>query len=478
MNIRHSSLRIAIVATIAPLLAFSCWLGQGRAQSGRTLLTREECLQDLAQVFEIIESVHPDPYSVVPYEEMVRGRRKLEESLPNRVSTTQFFRQLAPLIARMQDGHTSVPIPTAALLGEESRKLLPLKIEFRSGQAWVTADYSSESPDLVGKIVQRINGRPVSFLVAEMMSHQHQELPASRMRRVAEYFRAYLWLVCEVESPYLLELVSQDKRLSEPVKLEGKTLSAIASAERAATPGGVAPYSYRFDKESRAGILEYNACINDEQFREFLRATFTKIARENPAALIVDARKNGGGSAYANVALFDYLTSKPYRMYSSVEMKVSRILKEKLGRKLFEGRYFAWDTPDGTTQSFQFPLRKPGDNPLRFAGPLIVLSGASTLSSGMNFVNAVKDYELGTIIGAETGNPATAFGDIEAFRLSHTGLELYVSTKYFIRPSGSKERRGVLPDYEIEQSSQDTLAGRDTVLQFAKQLAIEENAIP
>ena len=404
---------------------------------------------------------------------MAKARRSLEEMLPQQLTTKEFFLQIAPLIAKLQDGHTSIPIPSAAFFGEESRKLLPLEIEFENDLVRVVAGYTPKAQALVGTVVDRINGKDVNHLVTRMMKHQHQELLPARKRRIAEYFRAYLWLVCNINSPFEVEFCSAGNRESKSVTLIGKTLASITAAKLAQNSVNPSPYVYRFFKNDQVGLIEYNACINDDTFRKFLKSTFTRIQHEKPVALIVDARMNGGGSAYANVALFDYLTTKPYRMYSQVKIKVSQNLKDKLGREEFEKNYFPWETPIGTIQTYEFPLREPGTNELRYKGPLIVLSGTSTLSSGMNFVNAVKDYELGIVVGDETGNPATMFGDIEAYTLPHSGLNLYVSTKYFVRPNGSIKRHGVLPDHNVRQNAEDTRAGRDTVLEFAKRLARE-----
>ncbi len=456
------------------LLGCAIWIHHSttaRAQQGRVLLTRAECVEDVATAFEIMESVHPNLHSVLSKDELARRRQRLEQSFPARITTTEFFCQFAPLIAELRDGHTSLPLPTAAFLGEESRQLIPLEIEIRNDGVVVSADYSQAPPSLVGTQLTHINGKRVEDLIKIMMSHQHQELLGSRRRRIDEFFRAYLWLLCDVDGPFAVKYRTADTDTGKSKTLEGKTLASISAIRRRQANGNRPLYAYRFDQASKIGVFEYNACANNDRFREFLRETFMQVKREQPVAIIVDARNNGGGSARANVALFDYLTDQPYRMYSRCEVRVSRFIKEKLGREAFEQRYFPWLTPDGSIQSYTFPMRESDENPLRFGGPLIVLSGPSTLSSGMNFVNAVKDCGLGVVVGEETGNPATAFGDLEAFRLPNSQLEIYVSTKYFVRPNGQTDRRGVMPDYEIHQTDSDTQDGRDAVMDFAKQLA-------
>ena len=49
-------------------------------------------------------------------------------------------------------------------------------------------------------------------------------------------------------------------------------------------------------------------------------------------------------------------------------------------------------------------------------------------------------------------------------------LNFGVSHKYFLRAGGFDDGRGVIPDYNIQQTSDDIAKGVDTVLEFTKEL--------
>lgn len=128
------------------------------------------------------------------------------------------------------------------------------------------------------------------------------------------------------------------------------------------------------------------------------------------------------------------------------------------------------DTLPGTILSRSVDLVPPRPNPLCFTGDVYVLTSATTFSSATNFCAAIKDVQLGTLIGEETGGVPSSFGDVYQFVLLHTGILGGVSYKYFVRPNGASDGHGVLPDREVPTTAADIVQGRDPVLEYAIQL--------
>jgi len=98
------------------------------------------------------------------------------------------------------------------------------------------------------------------------------------------------------------------------------------------------------------------------------------------------------------------------------------------------------------------PLIQPRAEPLRFGGELFVLIGPRVFSSGTAFASAVRDLGLGTLVGEETGGAASGFGDLYSFELPGSGLRAHSSHKWFVRPSGEANGRGVRPHIEVPAS--------------------------
>ncbi len=82
----------------------------------------------------------------------------------------------------------------------------------------------------------------------------------------------------------------------------------------------------------------------------------------------------------------------------------------------------------------------------------------------------MKDFGFGTLVGEETGGLANSFGDTYTFRLPNSQIEVRVSYKYFVRPSGEITKGGVMPDHPVLQTASDVAHGRDPAMEFARSL--------
>lgn len=126
--------------------------------------------------------------------------------------------------------------------------------------------------------------------------------------------------------------------------------------------------------------------------------------------------------------------------------------------------------PSNQKLSYEWDFIKPKRNPLRFSGNIFVLTGSYTFSTAADFAATIKDFSIGTIVGDETGGLPACYGDVFKFSLPNSGLEVRVSHKYSVRPSGQDTGRGVIPDYEVKPGPKDLITGEDRVMAFVLDL--------
>lgn len=190
-----------------------------------------------------------------------------------------------------------------------------------------------------------------------------------------------------------------------------------------------------------------------DRFVPFLSDTFAQIQRESIHSLILDLRDNEGGSSDLGDALLAYLTDQPVQQYASMDVKVSEQIKAYYGRSDLAYRHAPHydaivQAPSGTVLTFGGQPLVPQPTERRFHGDLYVLIGPETYSAATMLAATVKDFQLGLLLGEETGGLATQYADIYPFELPHTGLRCIVSHKRFLRPSGLDDGKGVVPDIE------------------------------
>ncbi len=214
------------------------------------------------------------------------------------------------------------------------------------------------------------------------------------------------------------------------------------------------------------------------EFKIKVEEQFKKIQEKGYENLIIDVRNNGGGNDENGRTVIDFITDKPYSeaLASTFMMKRSKRYEKyqkckapwifrwmvnlrtiswfnKKNKKLFKGLL---NTPRGENLVAHLPLNEPTDNPYRFKGNVYALSNQYSYSATTVFPGAVKDYQIGTIVGTETGDCPAGFGQNLYFELQNSRLRCHSSTTFMIRPNGNTDMtRGVIPDYHVEQTIED-----------------------
>jgi hypothetical protein len=435
-----------------------------------------ECKADIAFAFAALEDVHPNPYARVKKTALTKERAKLEASLTGPMTREQFYRCLAPVIARLRDGSTRIDFPMQSwqTYRTGSGLIFPLDVVVQENRIFVEANCSENADLAAGTEIRSINGRPATKILEDLLDMESADLMPARWKGVRERFAPHLWLVYGMTGPFLVEYVPKSGGSVRMTALPGVP-AALLDAKR--NPRRE-PYAYR-TLPVGIGLLEYHNCADAERFETFLKSSFAQIQKDRVRALVIDVRKNEGGDSRLNELFCGYFTEKPYRIFGKGETRICDRIKRIQGRDRYVSQFgvSAWGMLNGTllTEEGRYVRAKP--NPLRFSGPVYVLIGPGTLSSGTAFASAVKDCQLGTLIGEETGGPGSAYGDPVSLILPNSGLSLTVPMKRLYRPSGVDDGRGILPDRQVRQKREDTATGRDTVLEYTRALMTRETAL-
>ena len=98
-------------------------------------------------------------------------------------------------------------------------------------------------------------------------------------------------------------------------------------------------------------------------------------------------------------------------------------------------------------------------------GKLFVLIGRRTFSSAMMNALEFRERTNAVLLGLPTGGSPNHFGEVRSFTLPHSKWQVFYSTKRFqLTDDGATT---VKPDMEVDESAADFFAGRDAVLDAA-----------
>ena len=461
------------------------------AAIGRTL-NRDDAIADLDLLMRTLEDVHPDLYANRPRDSVISARARLAATMPPSLSRAELWTRLAPFVAAFGDGHTSIALPReeAQRLQQAGALVFPPSVAMDdAGRIVVSAPIVRDVGVEAGDRLASVNGKNADSLVRAWMTEASGESERFRAANVTGLFRDLL-LIHSIGAPYTI-VTQRGEDAPRTIELAGisqDSLRAIATrtrAQRTTAPN----FTYEL-RPSRVGYMNFRSMAGDPaRFKTDLAAMFQRVADDSARVLVIDLRGNGGGDSRLGDELLRYVTTKPYRMSSAKQWKMSAEYRAyfksmvhpsvrwthgwelfSIGRRLMNG-------PAGKMVTFtEAPEAHEAAQPF-FAKPVCVLIGPQTFSSAVDLADGIKTYRLATLVGEETGGRPNGFGEAYIFRLPRSQLAVSVSSALFVRASGdTTDHRGVVPDIAASPSADDRRAGRDPAMDRCRTL--DERANP
>lgn len=298
-------------------------------------------------------------------------------------STREYYRVLMQLAPLLQDGHTNIYPPKE--LQDELFARPPLVAAMVESHVLVER---IDSPTLaqrihVGDEIIAIDGVQVQrYAEDRIRPFVSSSTPQDRTLRMY----TYQLLAGDARIPVTLTLRdSAGKERQETVARSGyDDIRRAAPFTFRMLPGGVAYFALDHF-ESDAGLKAFEQALPD-----ILKAK----------ALVIDVRRNGGGSSEYGWEVLSYLSSTPIPMAPQY-VRVNDPLQLARGVTTVEWKP-VWNFGEPT---FSRP------HPQIFSGKVAVLTGPRTFSAGEDFIVAFNTLKRGVTIGeasgGSTGQPLT-----------------------------------------------------------------------
>jgi len=346
-------------------------------------------------------------------------------------STTDYYRELMLLCARLGDGHTNVYAPSQSNMSAKP----PLRTGLVEGRVLIL---EVGSPALeaqgvrAGMEIAAVDGEPtLAYARREVEPYQSAATPQDR--DVRTYW--YGFLRGPNNKPVRLTLRDAAGKQSE-VEVRRSGYSGGRT-----TPG--------FEWRLLSGNVAYvalNSFESDQILNQWRRA-FPEISKAS--ALILDVRSNGGGNSGIGDEILRDLVAAPFP-----------------GLRVRMRRYNPTERAGGLLMDFQdVPADQYSPHPNAYSSkPALVLAGPATFSAAEDFLVVWKNSGRGKIIGEPS---AGSTGQPLSFGLPGGGTAR-VCTKKDMFPDGTEwVGKGIDPDILVRPALADVQAGKDTVLNRA-----------
>ena len=372
----------------------------------------------------------------------------------------EYYRTMQRFCALLRDGHTNVYLPEGLL--EQHVGRVPLRMRELEHRAIVTNMDASLAEDIpVGSEVLEVDGKPV----AEMVQEEIIPMISTSAPHIYWHMAIASWksagvgiLFGEKGSTASLKIRRPDGEVMLVKVARDQYERDVEWAEEVAkTP--------LIESRMLEGGIAYVALnsFSDEEIVEAFRKELPRLA--SAKGIIIDLRKNSGGSSLNARAIVGHFTGEPFRgaawrtpvnygVYRAWGMYADSIKDLEEYREYYEGHVYHREEADE---------HEPAKG-IRLAAPTIVLIGSQTASSAEDFLIMADELEQFTYLGeptfGSTGQPLMM--DLPG------GGSARISTKRDFYPDGREFiGRGVQPDIEVKPTVEAFLNERDETLERA-----------
>lgn len=392
-----------------------------------------QAMEDLNFLFKTIERVHPncrENLSRADYQalkERSHATLKQATNSERKVPISTLALTAAKAAAAIGDGHTFCWL-TRALVdpGDPSPCMPPFRLRWIAGSV-VIDEAISELDCLTGARLLQINGKPFHEAIEPILSRMSGERQAFRMVSFLNNQETCWALVRPVEGSEMT--ITVRRGTDEPETVNVPLISLTRYRQELPPVRGIhTASSHEFYHEGRTCYWRYDSFDASDRGRKATDAVFKDVHEQNAQNLVIDLRFSGGGNSEAAEHILNYLTSEPYRLFSRVDVKVS---KELLRREQWGVIDLLASPFRGSVVGGRGPMLRPRDTDHRFTGSVYAIIGPGTFSSASDFAQVLKDYRIGTLVGEETGGLRQCFGDSPSFTMPNSNLRFSVSTKRY-----------------------------------------------
>lgn len=372
----------------------------------------------------------------------------------------EYYRLLQRFFASLRDGHTQVFVPSYLSVYED---YIPISISQFDKQLYITAipkDIGLDSTFLGARIL-KINDMPIQLFLEDSIfpyiSHSTEQSLWVQVPQAICYGLRNKPVVIEVQKNEDQTAVITLVRNGEATrKVQREYFSLHKPSDE----------KWDFIQLHWLNDTTLHLCVNSFYPDNYIISLIKEHEKEILRAkrLIIDIRKNGGGSTTVAHFLQSCLTKDAFFLNYAWQTRINDGVRKANGNWIEEYKDYyvgkAYRTMDGDT--IYIP-----DTLLRWGIPTVILIGEHTFSAAEDFL--VNIYEtsgrpllIGTTTGGSTGSPLV----IE--NLPHGGCAR-LCTRRILFPYSHKPfvGKGIRPDIEVVISFDDFCQGIDSPLEKA-----------
>lgn len=287
--------------------------------------TKEELNKDLDYLVNSIIETHPNPFSIISKKQFLEEVNKIKLNLNNGLDYREFYKLIAPLVASISDGHTSIKFPGRKILNDGS-KLFPFSAtcDFKKKSIIINEYIGENSPIPSNAELISINNISSEKIIQKIIENTSGESKEYRLKMGSNFyfFGMILKTYYDFDENFEIKYKANDK-------IENKIIEAVSFKDfmdyakskknsKNQTTDDSADYILTVKPETKTAIIDFKYFNDEQKFDLFLKKSFDSINKIGVKNLIIDIRANGGGNSALGDQLFKYIAKKPFTQFGKL----------------------------------------------------------------------------------------------------------------------------------------------------------------
>lgn len=375
MNIKLFSPRSIIILSATLLLA-SCASVQKFNQQITELHSPKEIKEDIDYSYNKLQKFHPDLYWYISKDSLDAKFNSLKNNINQPLSSKEFYIQLAPVIACIKQGHTSVKPPYLKQTREDKKEkgkreyiFKPLKFKGINNKLYISDNFGKDSAIIAGSELLMVDNEDTKKLLSSFTklgtsdgynktfmpkfvatrfsslftnSHNQKDSLLLTLKYNDSTYTHYLTANYDKKKPKAKPIKSDSlkqkkhnsksladttkhKQSKEELKLANEKAKASRKWKKL---HGYSSYTkqctrnFNFIESDSSNTSAYMKIrgFSNGSYKKFYQECFTKIDSAKTKNLIIDLRNNPGGRLAEIDYLYSYLTDKEYVFSEKAKM--------------------------------------------------------------------------------------------------------------------------------------------------------------
>jgi hypothetical protein len=469
------------------------------------MLSPEQMQKDFNYLRRILTETHPGLYRYLPKEKMQVKLDSVYQLLNKPLPFYSFYKNVLSVISDVRCAHTNA-LPTADFnryIG--SIRTFPFFLFPIDNKLYVIFNGSTDSQITLWYQLVQINGRSSDNIMQTIKKHYWSDGYIEVSKNTALQGGSFcLFYYTLIERPDQFDVEFKDLngnlyRSTVPAQKYGVTERAYTKNKinqkanqlynqrhkqpwRLSFPADVpATALLRFDGFGGKGMTTSESARLG--MKNFMNDAMKKTESKKCTNLIIDVRSNSGGWDIQGVELFTFLMkqdtavryyqkmhaitdSSEFLNYSDLSADDRKNLKQEL-KKAADGTF---TLRQEVTAELQPQLPKAN----RFKGNIYILQNERSFSSAAEFLAACKTYQVGTLVGMESGGAYEGGNGASFIHLDLPHSKIQIGSPLVFYSNATRDEfqigRGTIPDHIVAVEPLDLVNNYDRQLEFVKKL--------